>query len=102
MFYNRLKHNLPLGSDVTFIYAARQLGVTPSPDLNSPYNTRIHKGLPPGPISNMTISALEAVAHPAPGNYLFFVAGDDGTIHFARTAQEHEQNIQKYCHNLCK
>ena len=101
VFLSRLQLGMPLGSDVTFIYAAHQLGITPSPELDSPYNTRIHTGLPPGPIANMNYSALQAVANPASGDYLFFVAGDDGVIHFSRTNAEHDQQVQQYCQKLC-
>ena len=102
VFEKRLDIGMPLGSDVTFIYAAKQLGVTPDPTLDSPYNTRIHIGLPPGAISNFTLDALQAIANPAPGNYLFFVAGDDGTMHFAQTEAEHNANVAKYCIKLCQ
>ncbi len=102
VFENRLKAGMTLGADVTFIYAAKQLGVAPSANLNSPYNTRINKGLPPGPIGNFNLSALEAVASPAPGDYFYFVAGDDKVIHYARTLAEHEQNIKNYCKKQCQ
>lgn len=101
VFYKRLSIDMVLGSDVTFEYAAAQLGVTPAVDIDSPYNTRQVKGLPPGPIANMNISALEAVADPAPGDYLFFVAGDDGVTYFSRTVEEHEANAAAHCKKLC-
>lgn len=102
VFLNRLEQGMTLGSDVTFFYAAEVQGVEPTVDLDSPYNTRIHGGLPPGPISNFNISALEAVANPAEGEYLFFVAGDDGNTYFANTLSQHEANAAKYCIELCK
>lgn len=101
VFLKRLEIGMMLGSDVTFIYAANQLGVEATPELDSPYNTRIHTGLPPGPIATMNYSALQALADPAEGDYLFFVAGDDGTVHFSRTNEEHEQQVQQYCQKLC-
>lgn len=101
VFETRLENDMTLGSDVTYHYAASLLGVEASPSIDSPYNTRLHAGLPPGPISNFTIGALDAVANPAPGDYLFFVAGDDGVTHFARTDAEHQQNISKFCKKLC-
>ncbi|HWZ65459.1 MAG TPA: endolytic transglycosylase MltG [Patescibacteria group bacterium] len=101
VFEKRLAENISLGSDVTFVYAAQLLGQPASPSLDSPYNTRIYKGLPPGPIANVTLQAIKAVANPAPGDYLYFVAGDDGIIHFARTADEHDANIKRYCTKLC-
>jgi UPF0755 protein len=101
IFQKRLKINMPLGADATFVYAAWQLGVTPSVDLQSPYNTRIHKGLPPGPISNFNLLALESVANPAKGNYIYFVHDDAGKIHYARTLAEHEENKTRYCGEKC-
>ncbi|HEU0266786.1 MAG TPA: endolytic transglycosylase MltG, partial [Candidatus Saccharimonadaceae bacterium] len=85
VFLSRLKDGMSLGSDVTYEYAAEMLGVTPSPDINSPYNTRLNKGLPPGPIAVPSFSALLAVAHPATTDYLYFVTGDNGTTYFATT-----------------
>lgn len=101
VFYNRLNIGMSLGSDVTFYYGADKLGVDPAVDLNSPYNTRIRTGLTPGPISAPGIHALGAVADPAPGEYMFFIAGDDGKVYFGRTQAEHEQNIALYCQKLC-
>lgn len=101
VFYNRLADGMPLGSDVTFQYGAKLLGVTATPDLDSPYNTRIHTGLPPTPIANPNEAALVATAHPTPNNYLFFLAGDDGKLHFATTQEGHEENVQNYCQKSC-
>lgn len=102
VFYKRLGMGMPLGSDVTFIYAAHLLKVTPSSEIDSPYNTRVHVGLPSGPIGTPGLSALEAVAHPASGDYLYFLAGDDGKTYFATTFAEHEANIKDHCKTLCK
>lgn len=101
VFLKRLQINMPLGSDVTALYGAVHDGLTPSLTYDSPYNTLIHTGLPPGPISNISDSALEAVAHPANTNWLYFVTGDDGVTHFAQTLDEHNANVSKYCHKLC-
>lgn len=101
VFYKRLVENMRLGADATFIYAAELLGVEPRVTLDSPYNTRMVTGLPPGPIANMTISMLEAVAKPAKGDYLYFVSGDDGTTYFSRTEAEHEAKAKLYCIENC-
>lgn len=101
VFYSRLNMNMVLGSDVTYIYAANKLGVTPSPSLDSPYNTRIKSGLPPGPISVPSLGALKAVAYPASGDYLYFLTGDDGKMYFAKTFDEHKQNIDDHCQVGC-
>jgi UPF0755 protein len=101
VFYSRLELGMALGSDVTFQYAAKITGQLASPELDSPYNTRINSGLPPGPIGGFTQSALEAVLNPADGDYLFFVAGDDGVTYFSRTNDEHEALKNAHCHRLC-
>lgn len=101
VFETRLSRGMMLGSDVTYHYAADLLGVAASPDINSPYNTHKFAGLPPGPIANFNMSALEAVASPSAGEYLYFVAGDDGKTYYATTFEQHQANIQKYCIKLC-
>ncbi len=101
IFYLRLKRNISLGADATFVYAARQQNKTPTIDFESPYNTRLHAGLPPGPIASPSLTALEAVADPAAGDYLYFVSGDDGKTYFAHTEAQHQANIEKHCQKLC-
>lgn len=101
VFLNRLNQGITLGSDVTFIYAADKLGVTPTVDIDSPYNTRINTGLPPGPISSPGILAMKAVANPTDSDNVFFIAGDDGNIYFARDDAGHQANIEKHCQILC-
>lgn len=101
VFYNRLKIDMMLGSDVTYQYIADITGQARSAFIDSPYNTRMYKGMPPGPISTVNASSLDAVANPTPSEYLFFVAGDDGTIHYNKTVEEHEADAEKYCKILC-
>ena len=63
----------------------------------SPYNTYLNEGLPPNPIANPGVSAIEATRNPDPSSYCFFVAtGDDGRHVFAQTLAEHEQNLRIY------
>lgn len=102
VFLKRYREGRMLGSDVTYMYAAALSGEPATPSLNSPYNTRMYAGLPPSAISNFNISALQAVASPAPGSYNFFVAGDNGTTYFSNTLEEHEALAAKYCHKLCE
>lgn len=102
VFLKRLKEGIQLGSDVTYMYAAEQMGVRATPSLESPYNTRKYSGLPPGPIANMNPSALDATAFPAPGEFLYFVAGDDGKTYFSKTEAEHNANIKAHCKTLCE
>ena len=104
VFYNRLKIDMPLQSDPTVQYA---LGYNPTQGtwwtnplsaedmgFNSPYNTYLYPDLPPGPISNPGLSALEAVANPSQSNYYFFQAKCDGSgLHsFAETFAQHQMN----------
>ena len=91
-----------LGSDVTYQYAADKLGVARDTQLDSPYNTRVHKGLPPGPIATPGLSALNAVANPAQTDYLFFLSGDDNVTYFAKTDAEHIANAKAHCRQKCQ
>lgn len=90
VFLKRLREDISLGADPTFKYAAAIAGVPPRVNIDSPYNTRIYKGLPPGPIGNVRKQALAAVAYPAEGDFLFFVAGKDNVTRFSKTVQEHD------------
>lgn len=101
IFLKRLDENISLGSDVTFIYAADMMKVAPRVDIESPYNTRKYPGLPPGPIASPGIHALRSVGNPSDTDYLFFIAGDDGLIYFAKDQAEHESNIKNHCQILC-
>lgn len=101
VFYNRLKIDMTLGSDVTYHYAADISGEERSYLLESLYNTRIHPGLPPGPIATPGLSALNAVADPAQTDYLFFLSGDDDVTYFATTEAGHNDNILKHCQQKC-
>lgn len=101
VFYSRLAIDMTLGSDVTYQYIADKTGVQRSPDLDSPYNTRRFPGLPPGPIATPGLTALQAVANPATGDYLYFLSGDDDVTYFAVTNAEHESNIVDHCKVKC-
>ncbi len=101
VFLKRLRTGMMLGSDVTAFYGAQLAGQQPSVSYDSPYNTRLHRGLPPTPISNVTVSSLQAVANPAATDWLYFVSGDDGATHFAKTLDEHNANVARYCTKLC-
>lgn len=101
VFLKRLSLGMPLGSDVTAFYGAILAGQPPSVNYDSPYNTLIHTGLPPTPISNVTAEALQAAAHPASTDWLYFVTGDNGTTYFEQTAAQHQADVTAYCHTLC-
>lgn len=103
VFYNRLEAKMRLQSDPTVIYAMtegkRDLGrALTRKDLwfESPYNTYRNKGLPPKPICNPGRKSLEAVLNPPGTEYFYFVAnGRDGHF-FAKTLDEHNDNVRKY------
>ena len=97
VFYSRMNIGMALGSDVTYKYIANRDGLPDDPSINSNYNTRKYAGLPPGPISAPGLSALRAAINPAEGNYLFFLAGDDGKTYFAYTDSEHQSNRINHC-----
>jgi UPF0755 protein len=95
---NRLAINMPLQLDTTVNYANGKTGLTTTPEdrqNDSPYNTYVHLGLPPGPIGNPGEDAIKAVLTPAQGDWLFFVVvdPDTGETRFATTAEEHQQNV---------
>ena len=101
VFYSRLSAGMVLGSDVTYQYIADKTGVARDPSLDSPYNTRLYAGLPPGPIAVPDITSLIAVANPANTDYLYFLSGDDDVTYFAHTYAEHEANITDHCKVKC-
>ncbi len=101
VFLTRLKMDMTLGSDVTAHYGAILAGRSPSVGYDSPYNTRLHKGLPVGPISSVSMGSLKAVAQPAGTDWIYFVAGDDGITRFTRTLEEHEAATDQHCFELC-
>jgi UPF0755 protein len=93
VIYNRLKARMPLGIDATLRYG---LDIPPTKsilqsqlDSNNPYNTRKLTGLPPTPIANPGLASIQAAAHPARVNYLYFVRKPDKQHHFF-TASESE------------
>ena len=104
VFTNRLKIGMPLGSDPTFIYAAIMAGdYDGNPNQprhrrrDSPYNTYLYAGLPPGPIASPGRASLEAALYPDQSDYLYFVvSGTEGRHKFSRTASEHEAARGEY------
>jgi cell division protein YceG involved in septum cleavage len=107
VIYHRLSQGVPLGIDATIYYAVEQRTgiVTYTHELseaqlqiNSPYNTRTHVGLPPTPISNPGVASIEAAAHPARVPYLYYVAGADGCGEqvFSTTQAQFEVNAAAY------
>ncbi|HME56881.1 MAG TPA: endolytic transglycosylase MltG [Terracidiphilus sp.] len=105
VFENRLAKKMPLMTDPSVIYGleleGRWRGVIHESDLkrNTPYNTYLHAGLPPGPVANPGMRSLRAAMEPAKSDYLYFVAaGADpqGGSLFASTEKEHARNVASY------
>lgn len=103
---NRLAQDMALQMDSTVHYAVNDYSTTTTTDeqraVDDPYNTYVHKGLPPGPISAPGRAALEAATSPAAGDWLYFVTVnlDTGETRFAATYEEHEANValfQQWC-----
>ncbi len=105
VFENRLAQNMPLNTDPSVIYGLELTGhwrgAIYESDLtrDTPYNTYLHAGLPPGPVCNPGIPSLRAAMNPPKTNYLYFVAaGTDAQGHslFAATLDEHNRNVALY------
>lgn len=101
VFLNRLKSNMRLQADPTIIYGIyrefdgniRRKNINDNTNI---YNTYRHNGLPPTPISNPSVVALNAVVNPSDTKYLYFVANRKGSHFFSETYIEHLQNVRKY------
>ena len=102
VFWNRLDRRMALASDPTIIYALKRQGVFDGNlrradlKLDSPYNTYLVGGLPPGPIASPGQHAIDAVLYPNQSPYLYFVSKNDGSHHFSTTLREHSAAVRKY------
>ncbi|MBU2495152.1 MAG: endolytic transglycosylase MltG [Candidatus Omnitrophota bacterium] len=98
VFHNRLRRKMQLEADPTILYALGSWSTRLTRDLlrtKSPYNTYLHRGLPPGPICNPGEQSIKAALYPARTDYLFFVAVGDGTHVFSRTSAGHNAAIRE-------
>ena len=101
VIYNRLKNDLRLDIDATVRFVTgnwtKPLRVSELQNT-SPYNTRVHAGLPPGPIGNPGLASIKAAARPAKTDYLFYVAAvcGNGKHKFASTDAEFQRYVERY------
>lgn len=105
VFFNRLNAEMPLQSNIAILYAQGKLGeeTTLAEDTNidtsieSPYNIYWRTGLMPGPVDSPSLAAIDAVINANTTDYLYFVADvTTGTVYFAKTIEEHDQNVANY------
>jgi UPF0755 protein len=100
IFYNRLAAGITLGSDVTVLYGLGQtqgqLSTDQLKDPANPYNTRVHKGLPPGPIANPSLASITACASPQKSNDYYFFVDKSGTTRYARNSIEFQQQVNQF------
>lgn len=105
VFHNRLRIGMALGCDPTIIYALMKEGKYNGKlgwaDLKfgSPYNTRLNRGLPPGPICSPGFHSIEGALYPKKTHYLYFVAKDDKSHYFSKSLREHNKAVRKYIIN---
>lgn len=104
VFINRLNIDMKLQSSVTVCYSLYEFDdwteceSSKNNQFDSPYNTYVHKGLPPGPILNPSLKGIEAVLDYTPSDYLFFIADvyGDGTVYYSKDYEQHKKYIEKY------
>jgi UPF0755 protein len=102
VYYNRLGKRIALQADPSVIYAELLQGTYAGAlhhadmQVDSPYNTYRHPGMPPGPIGNPGKTSLEAALHPAQTNYYYFVSNGEGHHNFASSLEEHNRNVAAY------
>jgi UPF0755 protein len=99
---NRLERNMPLACDATIVYAMKLAGIYQGRlgkddlKMESPYNSYLHAGLPPGPIANPGAAAIRAALHPAESDYLYYVSRNDGTHQFSTNYGSHVRAVNRF------
>ncbi len=99
ILWDRFDNAVGLGADATVLYAlGRTKGGLSYQDLqvDSPYNTRKYRGLPPTPIANPNISSIRAAIYPKRTDYFYYLHDAEGEVHYAETLDEHNENKRKY------
>ncbi|MBG9983444.1 endolytic transglycosylase MltG [Aerococcaceae bacterium DSM 111022] len=100
VFYNRLEVGMPLQSDITVLYALgehKEFVTYSDLEVDSPYNTYMYDGLPPGPINSPSLMSIESVIYPEWNNFYYFVADlDTGEVYYSSTIEEHDALVEEY------
>jgi len=99
ILWKRIRTGMPLQVDAVFPYITQRKNRTITRDdlkIDSPYNTYINKGLPPGPIANPGLDTILAAINPKETKYLFYISDKKGIIRYASTLEEHNKNVDKY------
>lgn len=99
VFHNRLKKGIKLQSDPTAVYGVKDFNGNITKrhlQANTPYNTYVNYGLPPGPIANPGKASLKAALNPANEDFIYFVSKNDGTHHFSKNLREHTNAVNHY------
>lgn len=100
IIWKRLEEDMLLQIDATFVYSIGKgtfdLTMKDLTDEENPYNTYVHKGLPPTPISNPGLESLKAAAAAKPTEYMYFLTGRDGEMYYATNFEQHKKNRARY------
>ncbi len=99
VFYKRMQAGIALQADATLTFILHKTSAELTTDdlkFDSPYNTYINRGLPPGPISNPGLVSIRSAVYPEPNPYYYFLTKDDGSAVFSTTLDEHNENKMKY------
>jgi len=99
ILWDRFDNSVGLGADATVLYAlGRTKGGLTYDDLqiDSPYNTRKYRGLPPTPICSPSLSSIHAALYPKKTDYFYYLHDSDGEVHYAETLEDHNANKRKY------
>lgn len=97
ILWKRIENNWFLGADATILYVTADRKITSADlELDSPYNTRKSKTLPPGPICNPSIESIKAAMFPKESTYWYYLTDKDGKAIFSKTNEEHNENKAKY------
>ena len=90
---------MPLQVDASVAYGLGISGIEltrENIETDGPFNTYTRSGLPEAPIANPGLMAIESVLNPTPNSYLFYITGDDGNFYYAKTLEQHNDNIARH------